>query len=123
MQEFKIKRNKKFISVFLIFSLMMLSVNLYAKEKRGAKLLITKKDGGKIEGELIAVKPNSLLLLNTEGKDVSVYIEEIKVIKIVYKKLGVVGGTLVGALGCAGIGALFAGLYGGILAGFGGVSV
>jgi hypothetical protein len=123
LQEFKIKRNKKFISVFLIFSLMMFSVNLYAKEKRGAKLLITKKDGGKIEGELIAVKPNSLLLLNTEGKDVPVYIEEIKVIKIVYKKLGVVGGTLVGALGCAGIGALFAGLYGGILAGFGGVSV
>ena len=63
---------KKFLSLFLVFSLMMLSVNLYAKERRGAKLIITKKDGQQIEGELITVKPNSLLLLNTEGKDVPV---------------------------------------------------
>ena len=57
---------KKFISLFLIFSLMMLSANLYAKERRGAKLIITKKDGQRIEGELIAVKPNSLLLLDAQ---------------------------------------------------------
>ncbi len=76
---------KKFISLFLIFSLVMLSANLYAKERRGAKLIITKKDGQLIEGELITVKPKSLLLLNTEGKDVSVDIEEIKIIKIVKK--------------------------------------
>jgi hypothetical protein len=73
---------KKFISLFLIFSLMMLSANLYAKERRGAKLIITKKDGHQIEGELITVKPNSLLLLDTEGKDVSIDIKAIKVIKI-----------------------------------------
>ena len=63
--------SKKFLSLFLIFSLMMLSVNLYAKERRGAKLIITKKDGQLIEGELITVKPSSLLLLNTEGKSLS----------------------------------------------------
>jgi hypothetical protein len=76
---------KKIISLFLVFSLMMLSVNLYAKERRGAELIITKKNGGKIEGELITVKPNSLLLLNPEGKDLSVDIEEIKEIIIVKK--------------------------------------
>jgi len=76
-------KGKKFISLFLVFSLMMLSVNLYAKERRGAKLIITKKDGQSIDGELITVKEDSLLLLNTVGKDVSVDIEEIKVIKIV----------------------------------------
>ncbi len=76
---------KKLISLFLVFSLMMLSVNLYAK-KRGAKLIVTIKDGQRIKGELITVKPNSLLLLNTEGKDVSVGIADIKVIKIVTKK-------------------------------------
>ena len=53
--------SKKFISLFLIFSLMMLSTNLYAKERRGAKLIVTKKDGQQIRGELITVKPNSLL--------------------------------------------------------------
>ena len=96
---------KKFISLFLVFSLMMLSVNLYAKEKRGAKLIITKKDGQLIEGELITVKPNSLLLLNTEGKDVSVDIEEIKVIRVVKKSklllgagIGFLCGAVIGAL-------------------------
>ena len=91
---------KKFISLFLVFSIMMLSVNLYAKERRGAKLEITKKDGRWIEGELITVKPNSLLLLNNEGKDVSVGVANIKVIKIVKKSKfikSVKNGLLIGA--------------------------
>ncbi|MBA7638086.1 hypothetical protein ES703_45737 [subsurface metagenome] len=77
--------SKKFVSLFLIFSLVMLSANLYAKERRGAKLTITKKDGQQIEGELITVKPKSLLLLNSDGKDVSVGITDIKVIRVVKK--------------------------------------
>lgn len=85
--------SKKFIAFFLIFSLMMLSANLYAKERRGAKLKVTKLNGQLIKGELIAVKPNSLLLLDTEGKDVSVDIEEIKVIRVVKKSKALVGAT------------------------------
>jgi len=73
---------KKFLSVFLVFSLMMLSVNLYAREKRGAMLLITKMDGTQFQGELIAVKQNSLLILVPGGKDVSFDIEEIKRIEV-----------------------------------------
>ena len=88
---------KKFISLFLVFSLMMLSVNLYAKERQGAKLIVTKKDGQQIEGELITVKPTSLLLLNSDGKDVSVDIADIKVIRVV-KKSRVGTGALYGAL-------------------------
>ncbi len=76
---------RKLLSLFLVFSLMMLSVNLYAKERRGAKLIITKTDGQQIRGELITVKPNSLLLLDTDGKDVSVGISDIKVIRVVMK--------------------------------------
>ena len=90
-------KGKKFVSLFLIFSLVVLSANLYAKERRGAKLIITKLDGQLIEGELITVKPNSLLLLDTEGKDVSVGIEDIKVIKIV-EKPGVAAGAVAGLL-------------------------
>jgi len=85
---------KKFTALILVFSLIMLSVNLYAKERRGAKLIVTKKDGQQVEGELITVKPSSLLLLNTEGKDVSVDIRDIKVIRIVKKSKALLGAGL-----------------------------
>ncbi len=88
--------SKKFISLFLIFSSIMLSVNLYAKERRGAKLIITKKEGQQIEGELITVKQNSLLLLDAEGKDVSVGIADIKVIRVMKKSKGARTGFLIG---------------------------
>lgn len=98
--------SKKFIALFLVFSLMMLSASLYAKERRGAKLIVTKKDGRPIEGELITVKPNSLLLLDTEGKDVSVGIADIKVI-IIVKKSKAGTGAFIGVLVGGGGGALF----------------
>ncbi len=88
---------KKFVSLLLVFSLMMLSMNLYAKERRGAKLLITKKKGQQVEGELITVKRTSLLLLNSDGKDESIDIEDIRVITIV-KKSKVGKGALTGIL-------------------------
>ena len=107
-------RGKKFIALFLVFSLMMLSANLYAKEKRGAKLIIqrigdqvrqteeTRLEGTPweisaitgIRGELIAVKQNSLLLLDTEGKDVSVGIADIKFIRILKKSKALLGAGL-----------------------------
>ncbi|MFB0519792.1 MAG: hypothetical protein ACETWC_11000 [Acidobacteriota bacterium] len=79
------QKGKKFISLFLVLSQVMLSAILDAGANRRAKLVITKKDGQQIEGELITVKPNSLLLLDTEGKDVSVAIANIKVIRMVKK--------------------------------------
>ena len=94
------KKEIKFISLFLIFFFVILSSNLYAKERRGATLIITKTDDLQIQGELITVKPNSLLLLNTEGRDVSIGIGDIRVIRIVKKSrfvqsLGI--GLLIGA--------------------------
>jgi hypothetical protein len=72
------------------------------EQKHGAKLVITKKNGYQTEGELITVKPNSLLLLDTEGKDESVDIADIKVIRIVKKskawKYGLVGGVGIGLI-------------------------
>ncbi len=94
--------SKKFISLFLAVSLMMLSVNLYAKERRGAKLIVTKKYGRQISGELITVKPNSLLLLDTDGKDVSVGIADIKVIRIVKKSKALLGAGIGSAAGTLG---------------------
>jgi len=100
--------SKKFISLFLAVSLMMLSANLYAKERRGAKLIITKKNGYQTEGELITVKPNSLLLLSITGRDMSVDIEEIKVIRVVKKSKALLGAGLGIVVGGGG-GALLSG--------------
>jgi len=93
--------SKKFISLFLVFSLMAISCASLRttggkREKHGAKLIITKKDGQQIEGELITVKPKSLLLLDTDGKDVSVGIADIKVIRVMKKSKGARTGFLIG---------------------------
>ena len=110
------KKGKEFIALLLIFSLLTLSVNLYAKERRGAELIIqrigdqvrqvkkTRLEGTPwetsvitgIRGELIAVKQNSLLLLDAGGGDVSIDIGDIKVIRIV-KKSNVFQGMFYGA--------------------------
>jgi len=108
--------SKKFIALFLAFSLLMINCATFSRleekreerKKHGANLIIQKINGQQVSGELITAKPNSLLLLNTEGKDVSVDIEEIKVITVVKKSkalLGVGAGLLGGAGGGAVIGA------------------
>lgn len=95
------KKSKKFIALFLVFFLLMLSTNLYSKERRGAELIITKKNGGKIEGELIAVKEDSLLILTKwSERDRSIDIADIKFIIIVKKSKSLQGlglGLLIGA--------------------------
>jgi len=67
-------------------------LNLMAKERRGVELVITKIDGQQIQGELIAIRQNSLLLLSYEGADVSVYIDDIEVITIEKKSKAWIGG-------------------------------
>jgi len=101
---------KKLVSLFLVFSLLVLSGNLTAKERRGAELIVTKKDGQEVRGELIAVKEKSLLLLDAEtGADVSIEIGDVKV--IIIKKKSKALKTLVGA----GIGILFCGVGGALI--------
>ena len=96
---------KKCIVLFLVLSSFALSENLYAK-KNGSELIVQKIDGQYAIGELIAVKENSLLLLDSEsGADVSVDIREIKLIEIVKNSkslawggIGLVSGAVIGAL-------------------------
>jgi hypothetical protein len=58
------------------------------KQKHGTKLIVQKRDGQEIRGELIAVKNNSLLLLEFESAaEVSIGIIDIKVIKVIKKSL------------------------------------
>jgi hypothetical protein len=81
---------------------------MYAKERRGAELVIQKTDGQLIKGELIAVKENSLLLKEHDsGADATSVVREIKTITIVKKSK-----TGKGALYGFGIGAIEGGLAG-----------
>ena len=104
----------KIVVLLVAFSLLTSSANLFGKERRGTELMITKTDGQQIAGELIAVKPSSLLLLDPKtGADVSIEIEDIAVIKITKKSKAWTGGAFgfaVGSLAGISIGAMIDGI-------------
>jgi hypothetical protein len=75
---------KKFLAVFLAFSILALFGELHSKERKGAELLVHKTNGELVQGELIVVKERSLLLKESEtGADVTVGVEELETIRIV----------------------------------------
>lgn len=90
-------KGTKFISLFLVFSLVTLIAPIVAKERRGIELEILKTDTQRIRGELIAVKENSLLLLDSKGADIAVALSDVVVIKIVKKSKAHLWGFLIGA--------------------------
>jgi hypothetical protein len=96
------------VVLIVVFSLLTLTGYLMAVERRGAELKILKKDSTALQGELIAVKPVSLLLLDFQSAaDLSVNIEEILTITIVKKSEALRGAAL----------GLIAGLLGGFVIG------
>ena len=98
------KKNIMFVSLLLVFSLVILSGDMLAKGRRGAVLLIQKEDGRQTKGELIVVKKNTVLLLDSvTGADVSVDFRDIAAITIVKKSKTLVGATF-GALAGGAIG-------------------
>jgi hypothetical protein len=99
---------KKFISLLLVFSVLALSIPLTAKERKGADLIIQRTNSTQVRGELIAVKENSLVLLEREsGADVTVGVGDIRVITHV-KKSKLLKGAGWGVLTGAGLAAGFA---------------
>ena len=74
---------KKIIAIALVISVIVaIPGELRAKERRGIKVIIHKKDGLVVEGELIAVKTNSILVKDSKsGVDISVEVGNIKLIK------------------------------------------
>jgi hypothetical protein len=101
-----------FVALSLVAALLIAPAGLSAKERRGAMLLVTKLDGRLSEGELIAVKPDSLLLLSG-GTDVSVGLAEIKSVRIVRESMAGKG-ALWGFLGGSLVGGTLGGLSGGL---------
>jgi hypothetical protein len=98
---------KSVLALVLVFFTVVCLGNLIAKERRGADLVITKTDGQQVKGELIAVKPSSLLLLDSQtGADVSIEIEHIKHVTLEKKSKSIQGTGLGLAIG-GGAGAVF----------------
>ena len=86
--------NLKKILVFIFVCILIFPSGLTAKERRGADLLVQKKDGQSVRGELITVKNSSLLLLPESGSDVSVDVVDIKFIKVAKKSKALLGAGL-----------------------------
>ncbi len=76
--------SKKFMALFLVFCLVVLSGNLSAQQgRKGVQLSVERNDGQIIMGELITVKKDSLLLLDEESQaDLSIPISEAKAINV-----------------------------------------
>jgi hypothetical protein len=68
---------KKIMTFVIIPSLLFPSGALFAKERQGVQLEITKTDGKVINGELTAVKKDSTLLLKSpSGEDIAIDISD-----------------------------------------------
>jgi hypothetical protein len=91
---------KSFIAV-CVFSLLF-AVDVSAGEKQGAQLLIINKGGDTIQGELITVKSDALLLFSKEGTDVTIAIEQVDEIRVIKKSNWLLGAGIGGAIGALG---------------------
>lgn len=95
------------VAVSLVIVLSALPGGLSAKERKGATVVVTRLDGSQARGELVAVKPDALLL-SIEGTDLSVPLPEIDAVRIVRKSRAVLYGGVGAAAGLAGMGLLVA---------------
>jgi hypothetical protein len=124
---------KKIMTLIIGISLLFPSGVLFAKERQGAQLVITKTDMTEIKGELIGVKQDSTLILESSSRiGASIDISDIKVIKIVKGSntwtgvlVGLAGGGVMGQdivkgsgdMGLRPLGGIIGGLVGGLLGG------
>lgn len=94
----------KLVAAILAILMLALPGTLSAAKWRGIDIIVTTQDGRQFRGELIAVKSNSLVLLDAERKDQSILLAEIKNIKIRRRSKALQGllyGFLAGAVGGA----------------------
>ena len=104
--KFRPKR-KKLVLLLVVISIVSLITNSYSKEKKhGAQLLIQKKDGQIIKAELLAVKDNKLILMDSVSlSGITIDITATKSIRIM-KKSKIFQGIGYGLLTGGGSGAL-----------------
>lgn len=91
----------RIVAFLLILGLMGLPAGLSAGGRRGAELLVTKLDSVQVTGELVAVRPDSLLLFSA-GRDLTVDLADIETVRVLRKSRTLLFAGLGGALGLAG---------------------
>ncbi len=101
MRAFAAKLTACGLAAFFLFAPARLS----AKQRRGAALIVTKLDGALVSGELIAVRPDSLLLLS-DSRDLSIPLAEVQIVRIVRRSRIWPYAGIGGAIGLAGVGFL-----------------
>jgi len=90
------------IASVLVILLAGLPTGLLGQSPRGATLLVTKIDGAQIDGELIAAKPEGLLLLDGRGLDVSIPLADIQTVRIIRRSKAFPSLLIGAAAGAAG---------------------
>jgi len=86
----------------VILVLALLTPGLAAKERRGAQLVVTKKDKTVIKGELLAVREENFLIMDGSTSDaISVSVADIAFVKVVNRAKGalILAGVAVGGAG------------------------
>lgn len=83
----------------LAVAILFLPAGLSAKERRGAKLVVTRLDGSQVKGELISVRPDSLLLLSDRGGNESIDLAAIGAVRVVRRSRAGLFSALGGAAG------------------------
>jgi hypothetical protein len=83
-----LKRIGRLIHFFIVMALIFgLSTNaLTAKERRGSTVRVTLKSGAHAQGELIAVRQDSLLILDGSGQETSFDIGEVLSLRVSTRK-------------------------------------
>ena len=97
---------KNFVLLFILIAVLASVPHSFAKgKKRGARLLIEKPDGQIVKTELLTVKGNKLILMDTRlSSEITVNIQELKSIQIIKKTKilqGIGIGLLIGGAGGA----------------------
>jgi len=89
----------------LAASFLVFAADAYGKSGRGATVVVTLKDGVQASGELIHVRPASILILDTSGRDASFDLAEISNIRV-FRRSKALEGVFLGLLAGAGSGLL-----------------
>lgn len=106
-------KGKKFLALLVAFSLLAASGRYAAGEKQGANIIVLKKSGQEITGELILVRKDTLVLMESETTmTIPVNIDEIEEI-IIKKKSQLLKWTVLGTLVIGGAGAAAGYMQGG----------
>jgi hypothetical protein len=85
--------------ILILLSLTLLASGLVANARKGARIIVTNRDGQVFQGELLAVTGENLTFLDqSTSSEVTKSLQDIKTITIVKNKSKKVGELVAGAL-------------------------